>query len=236
MKQQGVSVNNNRIGHSRYLMVYGILGYTLCFIADMILEYLPNGWLDLDSLLDINKAGEIFKGTSSERFAISGVLGVFSMIFVTLGLVGVSEYVHMYSPIASELTLVGGVGSSVHSAGYHIICTLMPWIFVSLNFTKEGFEVKEKFFNDHVLILKINPLFYMIFCFSLLYVVVAGKTPLPRWAAIFNIAFLFKALNYFKVSGASNIAGIIMSVGLFVLTGLYSSSKNGNKNNKKKAK
>ncbi|ORX82328.1 hypothetical protein BCR32DRAFT_292721 [Anaeromyces robustus] len=230
-QQQRTSVNNDKTRHSRYLMAYGIGGYLLCFIADIILEYLPNGELDWKGKDDYELLKKVIEGATGERFALSGVLGLVSMIFVTLGLVGISEYINMYSKIASEIMLVGGVGSSVLSGGFHLICTIIPWIFVSFNFTKEAFEVKNKFYEDHSLILKINPIFYMLFCFTLLYVIVAGKTPLPRWACIFNIAFIFKALDYFEVNGASNIAGFIMSLGLFILTGIYSSK---NKNNKKK--
>ncbi|ORX82327.1 hypothetical protein BCR32DRAFT_326891 [Anaeromyces robustus] len=230
-QQQRTSVNNDRTGHSRYLMVYGIIGYFLCFIGDMLLEYLPNGELTWESISNFEMFKEATKGATAQRFGISGVLGISSMIFVTLGLVGISEYVNMYSKIASEIMLVGGVGSSVLSGGFHLICTLVAWIFVSLNSTKEAFEVKDQFYKDHQLILQINPIFYMLFCFTLLYVIVAGKTPLPRWACIFNIAFIFKALDYFKVHGASNIAGTLMCISLFILTGIYSSKS---KNNKKK--
>ena len=235
-QQQQKVINNDRLGHSRYLMFYGIIGYTMCLIGDFILEYLPNGELTWESISDYKMLEQATQGVTAKRFAISGVLGVFSMIFVTLGLVGISEYVHMYSSIASELMLVGGVGSSVLSAVFHLIYTLMPWIFLTLNSTKEGNDVKDQFLQDHQIILQINPIFYMLFCFTLLYVVVAGKTPLPRWAGIFNIAFIFKALDYFKVNGGSNIAGAIMCTGLFILTGMYSNKKTNNNNKNKKNK
>ena len=213
-------------------MFYGILGYTLCFICDLMLEYLPNGLITWETLTNYELFKQVTEGTTTKRYALSGVLGVFSMIFICLGLMGISEYVHMHSFMASEILLVGGVSAIVLAAGFHIIFTLMPWFFLTLNATKEGFELKESFVNDHKFILKIEQMCYMVFNMTQTIVILFGKTPLPRWAAFINIGFIYLVLEYFNVRGGCNLAGAIMCTSFFILTKVYSNNKN-NKNNKK---
>ncbi|OUM58206.1 hypothetical protein PIROE2DRAFT_16599 [Piromyces sp. E2] len=197
-QQQSIVITNDRTKHSRYLMVYAILGYTLCYIADLLFECLPNGEVTRETFFDFKLFEQITRGATTNRFAISGVLGMATMILTTLGLVGMSEYVHMYSKIASEIMLVAGVSAVVLGVGYHLFCTLSPWIFLALNSTENAYNIKDKLYNDHILIFQIEPLSI-------------GKTPLPRWAAILNIGMIYSVLEYFKIHGSSNLAGSIMS-------------------------
>ncbi|ORX84652.1 hypothetical protein BCR32DRAFT_291192 [Anaeromyces robustus] len=238
MKQQQQKViNNDRLGHSRYLMFCGILGYTVCFICDLMLENLPNGILTWEALKDYEKFKQVTEGTTTKRYALSAVIGVNSMIFITLGLMGISEYVHMYSKVASEIMLVGGISATVLATGFHFIFNLMPWFFLTLHATKEGFELKEKFVEDHKFILQIEQICYMIFNMTQTIVLFLGKTPLPRWTAFVNIGFIYLALDYFNVPGGCNFAGAIMTTSFFILTKIYSSNNKNNtnkKNNKKK--
>jgi len=232
-QQQQKAINNDRLGHSRYLMFYGILGYTLCFTCDLMLEYLPNGILSWDTLSNYESFKQVTEGTTTKRFATAGVLGVFSMIFICLGLLGITEYVHMHSFIASEIMLVGGVGAIVLAAAFHLMTTLMPWIFLTLQSTQEGFEMKEKFVKDHTFILQVEQMLYMLFNMTQTIVILFGKTSLPRWAAFINIGFIYLVLEYFKICGGCNLAGAIMTTSFFILTGIYSNKKS-NKINKKK--
>jgi len=224
-----ISKMEDKTGHSRYLIAFGIFGYLLCLIADIILEILPNGELTWESISEKKLFIEAVQGTTPNRFAMSAVLGVSSMIFITLGLVGISEYVNMYSKIASEIMLIGGVGSSVLGAGFHFITTTIVWILVALDGMEEAFKISELFSSNHNLIFQINPFFYMLFSGTLLVVIVAGKTPLPRWTCVFNIAILFMILSKFNVHGASSIAGLLMCIGLFIFTGIFSNKKGNNK-------
>jgi len=234
MKQQKATINNDRTSHARYLVIYGIIGYSLCTIADYILEYLPNNQLTWESFNDYNVLLEATKGTTTKRFGISGVLGIISMIFISLGLVGISEYIHKYSSIASEIMLVGGIGAATTGAGYHIITTLLPWIFLSGHSTKESFEIVNQFLNDHQLVLKVNSLCYIVFSLTYTFIVITGKTPLPRWASVIHIGFLFSILDYFKVPGAANTGGLIMCICFYILSGVCSSKNTKINNNKKK--
>ena len=47
--------------------------------------------------------------------------------------------------------------------------------------------------------------------------VVAGLTPLPAWACVFNLLPLFLVQAPFNIPGAGNIAGAAMYLGLFIL-------------------
>ena len=47
--------------------------------------------------------------------------------------------------------------------------------------------------------------------------VVAGMTPLPAWACVFNLLPLFLVQASFNIPGAGNITGAVMYLGLFIL-------------------
>jgi len=108
--------------------------------------------------------------------------------------------------------LVSGIGAATAGAGYHLITTLFPWIFISGHSTKESFEIASQFLNDHQIILKVSSFSYIVFSQIFTFVIITGKTPLPRWASVIHIGFLFSILNYFKVPGAANTGGIIMCI------------------------
>ena len=52
---------------------------------------------------------------------------------------------------------------------------------------------------------------------SSVHLVVAGLTPLPAWAGVFNLLPLFLVQAPFNIPGAGNIAGAAMYLGLFIL-------------------
>ena len=57
----------------------------------------------------------------------------------------------------------------------------------------------------------------LLFSVAHLMPVVAGVTPLPAWACVFNLLPLFLVQAPFNIPGAGNIAGAVMYLGLFIL-------------------
>ncbi len=52
-----------------------------------------------------------------------------SMILIALGMVGLYEFTKTSAPVLSEIVLIGGIGSAVLGGGFHILCTIEPWLF-----------------------------------------------------------------------------------------------------------
>lgn len=174
--------------HSKILILTGAIGYTLCLAADFILEFVNGARLTMEAFGDYEIFFRLTEEVSSGRFAVSGILGVCSMILIALGMLGLYEFTKPSAPVLSELVLIGGIGSAVLGAGFHILYTLEPWLFITLGRSEEAFAVVQQFASAHGIIFVLNPV------------------------------LLFFILNALHVPGATSIAGILMCAGVFVLS------------------
>ena len=204
--------------HSKILILTGVLGYALCLVADFILEFVNGTHLTMEAFADFEAFYRLTEGVTAGRFAVSGILGLSSMVLIALGMVGLYEFTKTSAPVLSEFVLVGGVGSAVLGGGFHLLCTLEPWFFVSLGRTEEAFNILQQFVSAHGIVFILNPIFYTLMSVPLFIILVTKKTVLPRWSCVFNLVLLFFILNAIHVPGATSIAGLLMCGGIFVLS------------------
>ena len=204
--------------HSKILILTGALGYALCLAADFVLEFVNGARLTMESFVDYETFFRLTEGVSSGRFAVSGILGLCSMILIALGMVGLYELAKTSAPVLSEIVLIGGIGSAVLGGGFHILYTIEPWLFLTLGRSEEAFAVVQQFVSAHGIIFVLNPVFNTLMSVPLFIILVSKKTDLPRWSCVFNLVLLFFILNAFHVPGATSIAGILMCAGVFVLS------------------
>lgn len=204
--------------HSKILILLGALGYGVCLVADIILEFVNGIRLRADTFTDFQLFLHFTEDVDAARFAVSGLLGLSSMILIAMGMIGLYELTKPNAPLLSEFVLFGGIGSAVLGGGFHLLYTLQPWFFVSLGRSEEIFEVLQQFVSAHNIIFILNPLFYTIMSVSLFIVLITKKTLFPRWTCIFNLLILFFVLNAFHIIGATSIAGFLMCAGIFVVS------------------
>ena len=203
--------------NSRIFILLGAIGYLICLMADFILDILPGGRLTGDALKNFDLLVQVTEGVSPARFVISGILGVISMIFIALGMIGIFAFLNEKKTKASYIVLVSGVGSAVLGAVYHIICTSSAWLFVYLKQTSDAFQLYQDFISSNSFLMTQNGILYTVMAATLFIMIILKKTELPRWACLFNVVLLYFVLSIFNIPGSTSIGGLVMCMALFIL-------------------
>ncbi|KAG4092132.1 hypothetical protein H8356DRAFT_1704649 [Neocallimastix lanati (nom. inval.)] len=213
------------ITKEQWYMIVGCFGYALCLIADYILELLPNGKITWEIQSSSEKLLHILEGTSTTRFQISGIMGVLSMTMIAVGLLGIAFYMKSFVPRTAIVLEIFGVSSAVMGAVFHLISTSNMWLIVRMGLSETSYSVATDFVNVHKIILIADAICYTIMSIALFIPIIMKKTVLPRWACIFNVILLTFALSPLGLSGNFSLCGLIMCLGLVVLSFIYKKPK-----------
>ena len=206
------------MNHSKTLVLLGAIGYAVCLVADFILEIVNGVRLEMNTFTNFQEFLHFTEDVTAGRFAVSGLLGLCSMILISMGMIGLYEMTKPAAPLLSELILAGGIGSAVLGAGFHLLSTLQPWFFVTLGRSEDAFYVLEQFNSAHKIIYILNPIFYTLMSIPLFIILIRKKTLFPRWTCVFNLLLLFFVFNALHMPGATSFAGFVMCLGIFILS------------------
>ena len=100
---------------------------------------------------------------------------------------------------------------------HHVVGCAAEWIYIKSDHSEEGRKLTADFFGKSSAVMIGCYAGIILFSVAHFIPVVAGMTPLPSWACVFNLLPLFLVQAPFNIPGAGNIAGAVMYIGLFIL-------------------
>ena len=199
------------------LFLVAVVGHLLCGVCDCLLTYLPNGRFRFEDMGDNRKLSVAFEGLPLRNPLLSMLLGCLAMCLFTFGYLALCDWMSAFSGICAALMRVGCVVVATFGMAHHVFCGVPEWLYVRLGRTQEALDLINEFFKKTSVTMVVCYLGFLIFGVTFFVAVIAGMTPLPRWACVFNILPLMLALFPLRVGGAGNWAGVIMFLGLFFL-------------------
>ena len=202
---------------TKAMFLVAVAGHLLCGACDCLLIYLPNGRFRFEDMRDNRKLSAAFMGLPLRNPLLSMLLGCLAMCLFTQGYLALSDWMGAYSGTCAALMRVGSVVVATFGVAHHVFCGVPEWLYVRLGRTREALDLINEFFKKTSITMLVCYLGFLIFGATFFVAVVAGMTPLPRWACVFNILPLMLALFPLRVGGAGNWAGAIMFAGLFFL-------------------
>ena len=202
----------------KVLFLIAVVGHLLCGYCDILLTYIPGGEkFDFTKMKSNEAMAKTFVKMPLRNPRISMVLGVFALLMEGCGFYGLCLWMKQFSTPASIVMLIGVALFLVMGTAHHVLCGVAEWMYVKMGCTDEIREAVVKLFKDTSITMIVCYLGFLLIGVTFFVAVVAGMTPLPRWACVFNILPLMLVLFPLRVGGAGNWAGAIMFVGLYYL-------------------
>lgn len=201
----------------KIFMIMALIGHILCGISDCLLNYAPNGKVDLINFKDYKKSREAFRGMPLKNLSIAMFLGVVAMTFEIFGYLAVCDWIRQYSETYYLIMYIATIVMFINLALHHLFCCLVEWFFVKLNLTEEALKAVWDFFKTTCYTMYLGYLGMVVFAVAFLIAVITGKTTLPIWACIFNLIPLAIVIMPTKLPAKANVIGAIMFVGLIFL-------------------
>ena len=124
---------------------------------------------------------------------------------------------NFYSALWANIMIVGAAMIYTFGLAHHILGCAAEWIYIKSDHTEEGRRLTNDFFGKTSATMVGCYAGIVLFSVAHFIPVVAGLTPLPAWACVFNLLPLFLVQAPFNITGAGNIAGAAMYLGLFIL-------------------
>ena len=145
------------------------------------------------------------------------VLGTLAMFMQFFGYLALGIWMRPYSALWANLMIVGAALIYTFGLAHHVVGCAAEWIYIKSDHTEEGRKLAADFFGKTSAVMIGCYAGIILFSVAHFIPVVAGMTPLPAWACIFNLLPLFLVQAPFNIPGAGNIAGAVMYIGLFIL-------------------
>ena len=199
------------------LLLGAVVGHLMCGVCDCLLIYLPNGRFRFGDMKDNRKLSAAFQGLPLRNPLLSMLLGCLAMCLFVLGYLALCDWMRAFSGTCAALMRVGTTIVATFGMAHHVFCGVAEWLYVRLGRTQEALDIINEFFKKTSVTMIVCYLGFLLIGVTFFVAVVAGMTPLPRWACVVNILPLMLALFPLRVGGAGNWAGVIMFVGLFFL-------------------
>lgn len=197
------------------ILILAMFGHLLCGVCDCLLSFSPSGRLDLaGGLKDANRMREVFHDLPLSWPMASILLGVAAITMFGFGYLELSRWMSAFSQTASAIMYVSAVIFLIPIVVHHIICGLVEWLYIRLGRTDEARTVTLEFQAKTIATMIVGYLALLVFLSTLFFMVVTGKTNLPRWTCIFNTLPLMAALTPTKLPAKGNLAGAVMYLGL----------------------
>ncbi|MBQ8996002.1 MAG: hypothetical protein IJ091_09315 [Oscillospiraceae bacterium] len=201
----------------KWLFLTALAGHLLCGVCDCLLTYLPKGRFRFEYMKDNQKLSEVFDGMPLRSSVLSMVLGSVAMCMMFFGYMAIYLWMREISPIHANGILLSIGLIFTFGMAHHVLCGVPEWLYVRLGRTEEAREIITELFQKTSVTMIVCYVGFLLFGVTLFAAVVCGLTPLPKWACIFNTAFLMLVLAPFRVGGSGNWAGAIMFLGLLIL-------------------
>ena len=204
------------MAHS-WILLIAMIGHILCVYADRLLLCTPGGSFSFADMKDNERMVKLFGAKPEGEPLRSIVLGTFAMFMQFFGYLALGLWMRPYSAPWANLMIVGAAMIYTFGLAHHILGCAAEWVYIRSDHTEAGRKLTADFFGKTSAVMIGCYAGILLFSVAHFIPVVAGMTPLPAWACVFNLLPLFLVQAPFNIPGAGNIAGAVMYLGLFIL-------------------
>lgn len=200
-----------------WILIVAMLGHALCVYTDRLLLCTPGGQFNYSDIKDNKKMAKLFSAKPESEPLRSIVIGSVAMFMQCFGYLALGIWMRQYFALWANIMIVGAAMIYTFGLVHHVLGCSAEWIYIKSDHTEKGWKLTSGFFSKTSATM--IGCYARIFIFSVAHFipVVAGVTPLPAWACVFNLLPLFLVQAPFNIPGAGNIAGAVMYLGLFIL-------------------
>ena len=202
--------------HSWILMI-AMIGHVLCVYADRLLLCTPGGQFSFSDMKNNRRMAKHFAAKPESEPLRSIVLGTLAMFMQFFGYLALGIWMRPYSALWANGMIVGAAMIYTFGLAHHVLGCAAEWIYIKSDHTEAGRKLTADFFGKTSAVMIGCYAGILLFSVAHFIPVVAGMTPLPAWACVFNLLPLFLVQAPFNIPGAGNIAGAVMYLGLFIL-------------------
>ena len=200
-----------------WILLIAMIGHILCVVADRLLLCTPGGSFSFADMKDNERMVKLFGAKPEGEPLRSIVLGTLAMFLQFFGYLALGIWMRPYSALWANIMIVGAAMIYTFGLAHHILGCAAEWIYIKSDHTEEGRKLTSDFFGKTSVTMIGCYGGILLFSVAHFIPVVAGMTPLSAWACVFNLLPLFLLQAPFNISGAGNIAGAAMYLGLFIL-------------------
>ena len=200
-----------------WILIVAMLGHALCVYADRLLLCTPCGQFNYSDIKDNKKMAKLFSAKPESEPLRSIVIGSVAMFMQFFGYLALGIWMRQYSALWANIMIVGAAMVYTFGLVHHVLGCSAEWIYIKSDHTEKGWKLTSDFFSKTSATMIGSYAGIFIFSVAHFIPVVAGVTPLPAWACVFNLLPLFLVQAPFNIPGAGNIAGAVMYLGLFIL-------------------
>ena len=200
-----------------WILLIAMIGHILCVVADRLLLCTPGGSFSFADMKDNERMVKLFGVKPEGEPLRSIVLGTLAMFLQFFGYLALGIWMRPYSALWANIMIVGAAMIYTFGLAHHILGCAAEWIYIKSDHTEEGRKLTNDFFGKTSATMIGCYAGIVLFSVAHFIPVVAGMTPLSAWACVFNLLPLFLLQAPFNISGAGNIAGAAMYLGLFIL-------------------
>lgn len=201
-----------------WILIIAMIGHILCVYADRLLLCTPGGIFSYSDIKDNKRMAKLFTTKSESDPLRSIVLGTVAMFMQFFGYLALGIWMRPYSALWANIMIVGAAMIYTFGLAHHVQGCAAEWIYIKSDHTEAGRKLTDDFFGKTSAVMIGCYAGILIFSVAHFIPVVAGMTPLPAWACVFNLLPLFLVQAPFNIPGAGNIAGAVMYLGLFILS------------------
>lgn len=200
-----------------WILLLAMVGHILCVYCDRLLLCTPGGHFNYSDIKDNQKMASLFAAMPESAPLRSIVLGTLAMFMQFFGYLALGIWMRQYSALWANMMIVGAAMIYTFGMAHHVLGGAAEWIYIKSDHTEEGRKLTADFFGKTSAVMIGCYAGIILFSVAHFIPVVAGMTPLPAWACVFNLLPLFLVQTPFNIPGAGNIAGAVMYLGLFIL-------------------
>ena len=200
-----------------WILLIAMIGHILCVYADRLLLCTPGGSFSFADMKDNERMVKLFGAKLEGDPLRSIVLGTLAMFLQLFGYLALGIWMRPYSALWANIMLVGAAMIYTFGLAHHVVGCAAEWIYIKSDHTEKGRKLTADFFGKTSAVMIGCYAGILLFSVAHFIPVVAGMTPLPAWACVFNLLPLFLVQAPFNIPGAGNIAGAVMYLGLFIL-------------------
>ena len=150
------------------------------------------------------------------QIELATLIGIFALFAAAPGYLSLSMWIAQYSKVAGNICFIASLFFIVIIVTHHGFCGAVEWFFIRFGRTDEAMTAIMEFFKKTI-IMAVAYVGLLVFAILFFILVVAGKTGLPRWAAVFNTFPIFLVLAPTRIPAKGNIANAIMFLGMSFL-------------------
>ena len=207
---------------ARTFLLIGLVGACLTLIGDLLIGYVkfPDGAGMIESYFAAALALPVW------RPILGGMAGFLGISLEFLGLMTVYPLLKKNMPRgAAFYRLSMYVYLAIAGGAVHLPCGVFMWLYhTAAEAAGQAVAYELAFHYILYFILPVSMVFYVFFAGSSIVQfvgIVKGKTPLPKWYAVFNLLIVSAAFNVFRLAGnyalVNGLATSNKSIGVIIL-------------------